>query len=327
MILDAKIQNLIEAMGRSPLLQYRPLVLVGRVGRGMAAGDASHNAAGVAYFAIFSLFPLMLGVLSILGMVLTSETLQQRFLLFATGNLPGSAQFVESNLEEIIRFRGALGVGAILGSVWLGTAVFAAISRAVNRAWGISLNRPFYLALPRRLLMGVVTGSLFLLSTTATSAIQVFTKFQEAMPWQWFFVAPEAARAVVYLIPWAITLLIFLLIYRFEPRCRTYWRYVWPGALVASLLFEGAKYLFVWYLDNLAIFSQVHGSLASVVVLLLWVYLSALLLILGAQVCYQYELLYRPGAAREGHRMQRRPRGTGSCRFDYRFRRWRSRQV
>ncbi len=286
-------------MGRSPLLQYRPLVLIGRVGWEMVARDATHNAAGVAYFAIFSLFPLLLGVLSILGMVLSSEELQQRFLLFTTSNLPGSAQFVESNLEEIIRFRGALGVGAILGALWLGTAVFAAISRAVNRAWGIYRNRPFYLALPRRFLMGLVTGSLFLLSTTATSIIQVFTKTQQAMPWQWFFLDPEAGKAAVYLIPWAITLLIFLLIYRFEPRCQTYWRYVWPGAVVASLLFEGAKFLFVWYLENLAVFSQVHGSLASVVVLLFWVYLSALILILGAHISYQYELLYRPGAARE----------------------------
>ncbi len=80
----------------------------------MATRDASHNAAGVAYFAIFSLFPLLLGVLSILGMVLASEELQQRCITFATSNLPDSAQFVESNLEEIIRFRGALGVGAIL---------------------------------------------------------------------------------------------------------------------------------------------------------------------------------------------------------------------
>ncbi len=299
MILDAQIQNLRKAMGRSPLFRYRPLVLAGRVGRDMAAGDASHNAAGVAYFAIFSLFPLLLGVLSILGMVLASEELQQRFITFATSNLPGSAQFVESNLKEIIRFRGALGVGAVLGSLWLGTAVFAAISRAVNRAWGISRNRPFYSALPHRFLMGLVTGGLFLLSTAATSFIQLFTTFQQAMPWQWFFLNAEAGRTAVYLIPWAITLLIFLLIYRFEPRCQTYWRYVWPGALVASLLFEGAKFLFMWYLENMAVFDQVHGSLASVVVLLLWVYLSALILILGAQISHEYELLYRPGATRE----------------------------
>ncbi len=299
MILGAKFQNLREVLGRSPLLQCRPLVLIGRVGWEMAARDATHNAAGVAYFAIFSLFPLLLGVLAILGMVLTSEELQLRFLIFVTSNLPGSAQFVESNVEEIIRFRGTLGIGAILGSLWLGTAVFAAISRAVNRAWGIYRNRPFYLALPRRLLMGLVTGILFLLSTTATSIIQVFTKTQQDMPLQWFFLDPQAGRAAVYLIPWAITLLIFLLIYRFEPRCRTYWRYVWLGAVVASLLYESAKFLFVWYLENLAVYSQVPGSLTSVVVLLFWVYLSALILILGAQVSYQFELLYRPGAAEE----------------------------
>ena len=171
--------------------------------------------------------------------------------------------------------------------------------------------------------MGLVTGGLFLLSTTATSIIQVFTKTQQAMPWQWFFLDPEAGKAAVYLIPWAITLLIFLLIYRFEPRCQTYWRYVWPGAMVASLLFEGAKFLFVWYLGNLAVFNQVHGSLASVVVLLLWVYLSALILILGAQSVANTS--YPTATARrEGrHRKARRRRSTGGWLFDERVRRWR----
>ena len=71
------------------------------------------------------------------------------------------------------------------------------------------------------------------------------------------------------------------------------------------MLFEGTKFLFVWYLENMAVFAQVHGSLASVVVLLLWVYLSALILILGAHVSYQYELLYRTGRRHREARQQR----------------------
>ena len=261
----------------------------------MVTGDSTHMAAGVAFFGLFSLFPLLLGSLAILGLFLDSGELQQRFLGFATGNLPGSAEFVQSNLDQIVRFRGALGVGGLVGLLWLGTAVFAAISRAVNRAFGIQHYRPFYLALPRGLGMALITGSLFLLSTVVSAAIQLFSGRDLGMPW----LERTMVESTLYLAPGIITLVIFLIIYRYEPRRKTYWQYIWPGAVVAAVLFEGSKFLFVWYLDNWAVYDQVHGSLASVIILLSWVFLSALILILGAHISYQYELLYRPGAAED----------------------------
>ena len=86
------------------------------------------------------------------------------------------------------------------------------------------------------------------------------------------------------LVPWSINIFIFLMIYRFAPNCKTYWRYIWPGALVAAILLEVSKGLFLWYLDNVAIYNQVYGSVASVIVLLFWIYVSALILILGAEI-------------------------------------------
>ena len=85
----------------------------------------------------------------------------------------------------------------------------------------------------------------------------------------------------------------FLLIYRYVPNCKTYWRYIWPGALVAAGLFEVAKGLFIWYLDNLASYRQVYGPLTSVMILLLWTYLSSLILILGAEISSEYGRMRR----------------------------------
>ncbi len=230
---------------------------------------------------------------------MNSEEIQQRFLGFVTANLPGSTEFVRSNLSQIVRFRSALGLGSILGLLWLGTAVFAAISRAVNRAFGIQHYRPFYVALPRRVGMAVIIGCLFLFSTVVSAAVQLYSGRDLGLPWLTLFLEPGMVEMALYLVPLAITLIILLLIYRFEPRRKTYWRYVWPGAVVAALLLEASKFLFVWYLESWAVYDQVHGSLASVIILHSWVYLSALILILGAHISYQYELLYRPEAEEE----------------------------
>ena len=273
-----------------PLSRNRFIVLAWRVVREMGDDDATHLAAGVAYYAMFSLFPLLLGLLAVAGLVLKSEGVEQNFLDFVTENLPGSEQIVKDNLGEVVRFRGLLGITAVIGLLWTASAVFGAISRAVNRAWDIPKDRPFYIAKPRQMAMALGVGVLFLLSTSATSAIQMFTDPERdlGIPGQGFLLELGLGHLALRVVPWTMTLLIFLLVYRFLPNCKTYWRFIWPGAVVASVLFEVGKSLFVWYLNNIASYDQVYGSLTSVMALLFWIYISALILILGAEISSEY---------------------------------------
>jgi membrane protein len=297
--LTRTIEHLKDRIAHSRLAQNRLAILVWRVILDMGRDDASHLAAGVAYYAIFSLFPLLLGLLAIMGLVLGSEELQRRFLQFVTENLPGSADFVANNVRQIVRFRGALGIGATIGLLWAGRAVFAAMSRSINRAWGIRKDRPFYLAIPMQIAMATLTGTLFILSTAATSFIQIFNRGfgpsdQEPL------LDLGITYLALYLVPSIITLITFLLLYRFAPYRRMRWKYVWPGAVVAAVLFEISKNLFLWYLDNFAVYDQVYGSLASVIVLMFWAYLSSLLLILGAEISSEYEKIYYPKEVSDG---------------------------
>jgi membrane protein len=295
----SKIEGIKLAVERSPVSQQRPVILAWRVIQEMAKDDATLLAAGIAYYFFFSLFPLLLGLLAITGMVFKSEALQQDFLDFITKNLPGAAGFVERNVKDIVRFRGVLGVGAIVGLFWSASAVFGAISKAVNRAWNIQQDRPFYVAKPRHLGMALVVLVLFLISTVITTVIRALAHQELVLPGLAAFLELSVGQLSLRTVSWIITFGIFLLIYRFVPNCKTYWRYVWPGAVIAAVLFELGKSGFIWYLEKFANYTQVYGSLTSIIVLLLWAYISSLILILGAQVSSETEKLYHKNGSQD----------------------------
>ncbi len=96
-----------------------------------------------------------------------------------------------------------------------------------------------------------------------------------------------------------ISFAIFLTIYKYLPNTKTYWRDVWLGAIVAAALFETGKNLFLWYLESFAQYSQVYGAVASVIVLMVWTYITALILILGAELASEYARMKR--GVRRGH--------------------------
>ena len=81
---------------------------------------------------------------------------------------------------------------------------------------------------------------------------------------------------------------VFLLLYKLIPNTRTYWRDIWPGALLAAVLFEIARALFIFYINNYANYQLIYGSIASIIVLLVWIYYSAFIMILGAEFAFQY---------------------------------------
>jgi membrane protein len=298
MPIKTQVENILnyvkDQFFQSPLARNRLLILAWGVLRGMGRDDATHLAAGVAYYAIFSVVPLLLGLLAIMGLALKSPDLQQQFLDFVTTSMPGTSGFVSNNVGQIVKWRGALGIGAIIGLLWTGRAVFAAMNRAINRAWGIRKDRPFYIALPQQMAMTAVLGSLLILSTLSSTVIQLLKIQIFGESHQEPLVDLGLSYFALYGVPLIITLFTFLLMYRFVPNRKMRWSYTWPGALTAAALFEIAKILFFWYLETFAVYDQIYGSLASVMVFLFWAYWSSLILILGAEICYEYERVFYP---------------------------------
>ena len=280
---------------RERLGRYFLIVLVVRTVQEMSDDDATHMAAGVAYYALFSIFPLLLGLIALVSFldVLESETVQTEITDFVTDYLPGSEGLVDSNVESANRLQGALGVFAIVGLIWSGSAIFGAVTRAVNRAWDVHKDRPLLVGKPRQLVMALGVGVLFMLSLSTATFARVAGRLSESDVPGVGFLAEAVGVVLLQGSSFVLSLCIFLLIYKFLPNTRTYWGYIWPGALLAAVLFELAKNVFILYLGRIATFESVYGSLAPVIALLLWTYVSSLILILGAELSSEYGRLRR----------------------------------
>ncbi len=273
------------------------VMLLVRTVREMSDDDATHMAAGVAYYTLFSLFPLLLGLIAVMSLFLEPQDIQARLTDFSADYLPASDDLIDNNLDAVLRARGALGLFAALGLLWSGSAIFGAVSRAINRAWDVHVDRPFFVSKPRQLGMALGVGLLFFVSVSIVALVRTTGRLADLD-------MPGLAALIERALPWvlqgvslAMTVMMFLLMYRFMPNTKTYWRYIWPGAVIAGCLFELGKNLFVVYLGRFASLENVYGTLTPVIVLLLWTYLSSLILIFGAELSSEYGRL-RSGVAR-----------------------------
>ena len=267
--------------------------LLVRTVKEMSADDATHMAAGVAYYALFSIFPLLLFLIAALSLVLEPQDIRFRLTEFSAGYFPGSDRLIETNLDAVLKVRGALGVFGVLGLLWSGSAIFGAVSRAVNRAWDVHSDRPFFISKPRQLGMAAGVSLLFLLSLSIVAVVRATDQFIAADVQGLAFLLHWLTPVVLQGSSFLLTAGMFLLVYKFMPNTKTYWRYIWPGALVAAVLFELAKNLFVLYLSRFASFEDVYGTLTPVIVLSLWTYVSGLILIFGAELSSEYGRLRR----------------------------------
>jgi membrane protein len=135
--------RLLPIKGR--LLEIPVVRLVVHTIQELGADDATHMAAGVSYYAVLSLFPLILALVAVLGIFLPSETIQEEIFGFFERNLPGTVDVLKENIEQVIQFRGAIGLVGIVLLLWTASAMFGAVSRTINRAWDVHQDRPFHI--------------------------------------------------------------------------------------------------------------------------------------------------------------------------------------
>ena len=259
--------------------------------RRFRAHDCSLLAAGLAFYTILSLFPLLLGLTAIFGPLLEDTALQQQLIATVGNAFPGSADLVTRTFTEVAGGQRAIGAVSLVALIWSANQVFVAIRRALNRAWGVERTHPF---IHRRLLEAAMMGSIVLLVLISWASVALFSAIRPLLPPA--LAVPGSgpvAAAVTALTSFALSLGVFALLYRYVPKANVTWADVRLGALLAAILFEAGKYAFSWYLTGFARYSLIYGSLGTTIVFLVWTYLVALILLLGAELTAEYARLRR----------------------------------
>jgi membrane protein len=243
--------------------------------------DCFYLAAGIAYYSLFSAFPLLLAMVAALGWLLGPAEAQARVAEVIADYLPVSADLLAGSIQGSVVVRDVIGVVGVLGLLWSALSLFSAIRRALNRVWGVQWDWRF--ARRRLLELATMTGTglLFVLSMAISTGIRLARLSLPAdapaiASWHWAILAAFFSFGLVFAT--------FFIAYAFLPRASIQWSKVWPGALLAALVYEGAKYLFLWYVLNIAKYSVVYGPVAAVIVFLLWVYIAALIFLFGAEL-------------------------------------------
>ena len=260
--------------------------------------DGAVMSRSIAYYALFSIFPLLLVLLSVFGSVLDIDQATQVVFELVQRFLPSAVELVQRNLEQAFEAQGTVGVLALLGLVWSASGVFTAMYRAVNRAWNNPKAQLFWTEKLFGLAVVMVVGLLLLATTLFSTLADVVRNWQMTYLGSESFVGPQGEQLwgwLSLLIPPVVSAFTFIILYRTIPRNRVTWRDVWLGGLMAGLSWEAGRRLYSWYLSNFARYSLIYGSVGAIIGFLLWSYLSAMILLLGAEFTAQHTAWRRAG--------------------------------
>jgi membrane protein len=250
--------------------------------------DGLTHAASIAYYALLSLFPLFLLTFAVIGSTTNDSAERAEIISFIFRYFPRQFDFITGQLEALQATPLSFSFGGFVALTWASLGVFNAITSAVNHAWGVESRRSF---LKHRLvgfLMLLSAGGILVLALVLLSAVRLAQTqqfFAVMMSNEWLM---RISGAGAYYAATALLIMCVALIFYFIPNAKMRFSDVWPGALLVGLLWRGALAFFTWYAGDLKGLSVVHGSIAAVVLFLLWIYVSSVILLYGVEVTAAY---------------------------------------
>ncbi len=242
-------------------------------------------AAAIAYYAIFSLIPLSLITLSIFGLVVNP----QRITNFVFDQFPlQETVTVRQNVEQIVQRAHDISVAGlsfgVLALVWSSSGIFSAVRKGLNAASHRKVGRPYWHGKLMDLALIPALGALIILSVGLTALSQVvIERVGHVGPIN--FDTNLALRISSYALPAIFSFSMFALLYRYVPTARPGWPEALAGACLASILFEAAKnlYALAFTLTSFSKDTALYASLGTALGLLLWLFVNASILLLGAE--------------------------------------------
>ena len=245
--------------------------------------DTAITAAAIAYFSLFSLFPITLLSISIasfrLGPLMDQQLIIQELEFIA----PALGQLLGPNIDEIIKARGPISGVALVGLIWSASTIFYTFTHTLNEIWGVKQRRAIW---KRRglaiLFVLALVGPILFLASFASS---IFTHLGTFLPARIISMGGILSLALAIL----LDVFLFMVLYMMLPHGGSTWREILPGALGAGFLWELAKKAFLSFVSTyLSVSNLVYGSVTAIFAFLLWAYLSGLIFLFGAYLSVSY---------------------------------------
>lgn len=243
---------------------------------------ANQAAAGLAYYVIFSLFPLLLVLISAGSYFVSTDQVYQKLLSLVQTNIPGSYSWIDENLSHILETRGAVGIIGLITLVWAASGGFINLAYNINLAWIEAPNRNFFQG--RLLALEMIAGisGLFFLSLILDWIIHLLPffnistdSFSNLFIWSLFSTT----------FSWLTIFLLFFAMYYWVPTVNVKTKAAIWGAFSASATWKLATVLFSWYLrSGLGRYEMIYGSVGTIVAFLFLIYILAIVTLFGAHL-------------------------------------------
>ena len=243
-------------------------------------------AAETAYYFFFSLFPLLLFLTPLLGLVGNGQQLMESMLSRLSSTMPADTlELLRRVLQEIITANGNAGImslGALLAA-WSGSNIFGSLMDALNIAYDVNETRPWWKKQILRISALLVAGGVMIVAT------YVFLDGERVANWMdskfnigdAFVVAWTVLQVVL-----AVALLVAVgaLVFKLLPNVQQRWRHVFVASTVTTLLWIAATVVFRLYVQHFGSYNKTYGTIGGVIVLLTWMYYSMFVLLVGGEL-------------------------------------------
>lgn len=244
----------------------------------------SEAAASMAFFAFFSIFPMLLVFISVGSFFVDQEIVKAQLLNLVQDVLPGVEEVVVANIERVLQARSAVTFFALISLTWSATSAFNLLAKNINRAFPRASVPNFLKGRLLGFLMVVGLGFLMLLSLAISTLSGVIPAvnisldgraLHETFLW----------RVGGFLVPVLVNLLMFWAMYQWVPTLKVSRKASLIGGAIAGVAWELLNNIFTWFLSSgLSQYRLVYGSLGTVVALLFWIYLTGVIALVGAHL-------------------------------------------
>ncbi len=255
------------------------------------------NSAALSYYAVFSIFPLTLllavGISSLLGPAVAQEQIYQGLSLFVPEETQ-ALNLVQESLQQALAQGTGFGIIALIGLIWSALGLFSNLTSSLDRIFQVPASRSMFKERILAFAMTVVLILLVIVSFITSGVLRLVDAFLLTTPNIWI-------RIGVFFLPFGLNMVIFIMLFRYVPSRHVSWDAVWPAAILGAVLFESGKSLFTAYISELATYQFVYGSIATVIVLMVWAYLTASIFLICAEICSHLNLWFIANAEQKRH--------------------------